>query len=128
MARWWYEMLDPERHRDFMSTTHVGGLPPDPVDRLVGRQVYVVRAAGFTFQFMDLGHLREALAHFRKRVHPSSREAGIELEHYWQLWYERLPQWLFAEPRRVRVVSGLSRALAAFEAAEAKAGRTRRRI
>ncbi len=115
MARWWFEPLDMERHRDFMSTCHIGGMEFEPPrDRLIERRVYFVEAAGFTFQFASLGQLREALGHFERRVNPSSRRPGVSLEHYWQRWFERLPQWLFEERRRVRVVSALSRALQAF--------------
>ena len=116
MARWWSEPLDLERHRDFMSTSHIGGMEFEPPrDRLIERRVYFVEAAGFTFQFASLAQLRAALAYFGERVHPSSRRPGVALEHYWQQWFERLPQWLSEEPRRVRVVSALSRALQVFE-------------
>jgi hypothetical protein len=128
MARWWSEGLDPERHRDFMSSTHIGGLPVEPADRLLARRVYFVRAAGFTFQFVGLCQLRAALARFGRTIHPTSRWPGIDREHFWQGWYERLPQWLLAKPRRVRVVAGLSRALAAFEAGAPKARRIRGRL
>jgi len=98
-----------------MSTSHIGGMEIEPPrDRLIERRVYFVEAAGFTFQFASLGQLPEALGYFEQRVHPSSRQPGVVLEHYWQRWFERLPQWLFEEPRRVRVVSALSRALQAF--------------
>lgn len=116
MARWWSEPLDTARHRDFMCTTHVGGMAIEPPgDRLIERRVYFVEAVGFTFQFASLDQLRDTLRYFERRVHPSSRKPGIELEHYWQRWFERLPQWLSEEPRRVRVVSALSRAIQAFE-------------
>lgn len=117
MARWWSEPLDAERHRDFMSTYHAGGVPIEPPrDRLIERRVFFVEAAGFTFQFASLEQIRAALGYFEQRVHSGSRRPGVELEHYWQRWFERLPQWLSEEPRRARVVSALSRALQAFEA------------
>jgi hypothetical protein len=99
-----------------MSTCHVGGLPIEPPrDPLIELRVFFVEAAGFIFQFASLDQLRAALAYFGQRIHPSSREPGVEREHYWQRWFERLPQWLSEEPRRIRVVSALSRALQAFE-------------
>jgi hypothetical protein len=116
VARWWFEPLDPERHRDFMSTCHIGGVPIEaPRDRLIQSRVFFVEAAGFTFQFASLEQLRATLEHFEQRVHPSSQRPSVELEHYWQRWFERLPQWLSEESRRVRVVSALSRALRTFE-------------
>jgi hypothetical protein len=99
-----------------MSTCHIGGMPIEPPkDRLIEQRVFFVNAAGFTFQFASLEQLRAALTYFEQRVHPSSREPDVTLEHYWQRWFERLPQWLTEEPRRVRVLSALSRALQAFE-------------
>jgi hypothetical protein len=117
VARWWTEPLDTKRHRDFISTSHIGGMEIEPPrDRLIEQRVYFVEAAGFTFQFVSLGQLRETLGYFEQQIHPSSRKPGVVLEHYWQSWFERLPQWLFEEPRRVKVVSALNRALQAFEA------------
>ena len=55
MARWWSEPLDVEKHRDFMGTTHIGGLPIEPVkDRLIEQRVYFVEVAGLTFHFAAL--------------------------------------------------------------------------
>jgi hypothetical protein len=123
VARWWSEPLDPERHRDFMSTCHIGGMPIEPPrDRLIEQRVFFVEAAGFTFQFASLEQLRATLGYFEQRIRASSRRPDVTLEHYWQRWFERLPQWLSEEPRRVRVASALSRALQAFESETA--GRT----
>jgi hypothetical protein len=115
MARMWTEQLDPERHVDHMATTHIGGLPPEPpCDRLIERQVFFVAVCGFTFQFHSLEQIERALSHFERKIHPTSAQPGVTLEHYWQRWYERLPQWLFEEPKRVRVVAALRQALRHF--------------
>jgi hypothetical protein len=115
MARIWKESVDPTRHVDYMATTHVGGFPVDPSpDRLIEREVYFVEVCGFTFQFQSLDQVHEALAHFEQKIHPTSRWPGITLEHYWQRWYERLPQWLLEEPKRRRVVAALRRAADTF--------------
>lgn len=115
MARMWTEPLDPKRHIDYLRTTHIGGFPTEPSrDRLIERRVYFVKVCGFTFQFHSLEQIERALAHFEQRIHPTSMQPGVTLEHYWQLWYERLPQWLFEEQKRMRVVAALSRALRDF--------------
>jgi hypothetical protein len=115
MARIWKERLDPDKHVDYMRTTHIGGFTVEAVrDRLIERDVYFVEVCGFTFQFQSLDQITEALAYFRQKTHPSSREPGVTLEHYWQRWYERLPQWLFEEPKRLRVVAALERAAETF--------------
>ena len=116
MSRHWIEKLDPERHADFMSTTHVGGLPVDsPRSNLEDRLVYFVAVAGFTFQFVNIDQLRDCLKWFRDKIHPSSRTPDVELEHYWQRWYERLPKGITKEPNRQKVVAALERALTDFQ-------------
>ena len=98
-----------------MSTTHIGGLPVEPSqNRLIPRYVYFVAVSGFTFQFVSLEQMQECLAWFSHKTHPSSREPGVTLEHYWQRWFERLPQWLSEEPKRKKVIKALQRALNDF--------------
>ena len=112
MARMWTEPFDCERHVDYMQTTHVGGVVPQPpLDRLIERLVYFVEVCGFTFQFHSVEQLEQALDHFKQKTHPTSAQPGIALEHYWQRWFERLPQRLYEESKRRRVVEALSRAL-----------------
>jgi hypothetical protein len=115
MARWWSEPLDPEKHHDFMSSLQIGGIPAEaPRTPFIKTQVYFVAVAGFTFQFVSLAQLSEALAYFEQESRSPNRRPGVKLEHYWQMWYERLPQWLFEERRRVKVASALRKARAAF--------------
>lgn len=117
MSRHWRERLDPRRHVDYMAGSMWGGYPVvPPDDRLIDRWVYCVRACGFTFQFASLDQVRQCLEHFSRKTHPSGRLAqpppGVHWNHP---WYERLPMWLFEEPKRQRVVKALGRALAEFE-------------
>jgi hypothetical protein len=98
-----------------MRSSQIGGAPIDaPRDRLIERWVYFVEVASFTFQFESLAHLNECLQFFRQKLHPTSRQPDVWLEHYWQRWFERLPQWLFEEPKRVKVVAALERAAKDF--------------
>jgi hypothetical protein len=115
MAHIWKERRDPEKHVDHMQTSQLGGFPVESAsDRLIVRDVYFVEVCGFTFQFQSLDQITEALAYFRQKTYPSSRLPDVTLEHYWQRWYERLPQWLFEEPKRQRVVAALQRAADIF--------------
>jgi hypothetical protein len=114
MSRHWREQLDPSRHADQM-TVHVGGFPVEPPrDRLITKWVYFVDVASFTFQFHSLDQLRECLEFFRQKVHRTSRQPDVYLEHYWQRWFEKLPQWLFEESKRVKVVAALELAAKDF--------------
>lgn len=114
MSRHWREKLDPARHADQM-TIHVGGSPVEPPrDALIEKWVYFVEVASFTFQFHSLDQLRECLEFFKQRIHRTSRQPDIWLEHYWQRWFEKLPRRLFKEPKRVKVVAALEAAACDF--------------
>ena len=116
MARFWKEKLDPNKHTDFMKTMHVGGFPVGfSFDNLNSRWVYFVHVCSFTFQFQSLQQIEECLVHFSQKIHPSSMLPDVTLEHDWQSWEQRLPYWLFEEPKRKRVVKALQCALRAFE-------------
>lgn len=92
-------------------TVHVGGLwSKRPSDRLIEKWGYFVDVASFTFEFQSLDQLRECLIFFRQKIHASSRQPDVKLEHCWQRWFEKLPLWLFEEPKRVKVLAALERA------------------
>jgi hypothetical protein len=112
--RLWRERPNPSVHRDFMSSSHVGGLPPR--DNPLTGWVYFVEVCSFQFQFHSLEQIQECLDYFKQKVHPSTRKPHDGLEHYWQAWYERLPQWLFANSKRQKVVKALEKALVEFQA------------
>jgi hypothetical protein len=115
MAKIWKEPLDAKKHKDFMTGFQDrGGRPPEPKDKLVPRWVYFVREGDFTFQFHSFSQIREALEYFQKQTHPTSRVAGVAVEHYWQRWYERLPPGLRARSRRTRIIKALQKALEQF--------------
>lgn len=122
MPRHWIEQFDSERHRDFMSSRWVDGIPTD-AELTCSTDVFFVAVAGFTFQFATLDQLHECLDWFRVKIHPSSRESGHNLEHYWQRWHERLPKGITKEPKRQKVVKALENALADFAVGkQSKAG------
>jgi hypothetical protein len=99
-----------------MSTTWLGGIPAKPPsDPLVERWAYFVDVCSFTFQFRSIDQLRKCLQFFEQPIRPTSRLPNVTLEHYWQRWHERLPQWLFSEPKRQKVVRALERAVREFE-------------
>jgi hypothetical protein len=115
MARFWKEKLDSTRHRGYICSYTLGGdALPELSDNIIERCVYFVEVCSFTFQFASLAQIEECLAVFSQKIHPSSMEPGITLEHYWQCWEQRLPYWLFEEPKRLRVAKSLRRSLAKF--------------
>ena len=109
----WKEPLDVARHRDFLSGAQdAGGVP---VDRSISDGwVYFVRVCGFTFSFVNLDQVREAIQYFGQTVHPARRSPDRHLEHYWQRWFERLPAGFIGGSKRTRVRRGLTVALTSF--------------
>lgn len=113
MSRHWKEKLDPSKHRDFMrGYQDAGGLPLGaPRDNLLESWVYFVEAAGYTFQFVSVDQISEALRYFEDKTHPSTKEYNSGFEHYWQPWYCRLPPGIKSEAKRSKVVKALNAAL-----------------
>jgi len=114
MAKIWKEELDTARHSNKMGAlvSHgpkIGGL---------ASCVYFVRVCSFTFEFHSIEQIKLCLAYFEKKIHPSSR-IDIRGADSWEVqrWYERLPIYLFEEPKRQRVVKALMSAIRVIEEA-----------
>jgi hypothetical protein len=117
MARHWREKRDETRHTDWMSTTHIGGVPAEkPTVSLIETWSYFVEVCGFRFEFVALDQLRECLAFFTVKHHGPNRLPEVSVEHYWQRWYERLPSGMLASTKREKIAKALRSALADFVA------------
>lgn len=120
MAKWWKEELDTSKHRDHIRAIWRGGyIPEPPKDNLIEKWVYFVEVCSFTFQFMSLAQIREALEYFTQRGHPISstkkRGPGWSGEHWWQAWYQRLPARLFKKSKREKIIKAFKKAIEHFE-------------
>lgn len=108
MSNIWREIADPKKHIDFMSTRNEGGVPVDASrDNLIEKWVYCADVCHFTFQFSSLDQVRECKEYFARSVHPSSKEKGHDLEHYWHPWYSRLPKGINKGAKREQVLKAL---------------------
>ena len=130
MSDHWKELFDETKHLNHMwgpgcdvETTRDQKLDP--------RFVYFVRACGFTFEFHSTDQLDTCLRYFSTKIRPSSRIPWDQLGNYGgdssecQRWFDKLPQELFKDSRRTRVVKALEKARLAF--VESQAGRALRR-
>ena len=114
----WREPFDHKKHSDF-TFAWVGGSLHGNKDGGVDLShpknkphwVYFVTQGDFTFQFQSLDQIKIYVEYFRKKVHPSTIQSGVTLEHYWQRWFERLPPSLSSNRRRPLVLKALERAL-----------------
>lgn len=123
MAHWWTETYDPNEHVNLMKGVVDGvysfDLDQTPSDHLVDKDVYFVRVAGFTFQFLDLRQLKIAAEYFDRRLKGSSQvgDATGAADHWEvQRWFERLPKGLERKERRTEIAKALKQALAEFGA------------
>ena len=113
-------------------------------DKLLPQWTYSVEVCGFTFRFSSLAQLREVLAFYRQKTHPSSRlpdpawvrrEAQHNPNGYretisaimfferdaLQRWFEKVPMYLQENGKRERVVQALGRALEDFASDDGRA-------
>ena len=96
-------------------------------ENLLPSETISVRVCSFTFRFRDIAQIREYLAFYEKKIHPSSRvplsllrgrEHGRGCHVCGERWFERLPMYLQEEPKRQKVVKALAHALEIAEAAK----------
>lgn len=78
----------------------------------------LVTVASFTFQFFTMHQVRDCLAYFDRKTHPTSRQSIGSADHWEaQRWFERLPMYLLEESKRKKVVKALNHALKIAETA-----------
>ena len=84
---------------------------------LVPRKMMLVTVASFTFRFISAGQIKDCLAYYEQKIHPSSMRPIDPAIDRWecQRWFERLPMYLMEEPKHTKVVEALKRALASAE-------------
>jgi hypothetical protein len=136
MARFWKEPLDPNKHKDLMAfgsgfksridwRRQMKSKPRRtrgrPSSLLVQKWVYFVQVCSFTFQFHGLDSIENMLIVFDQKPAPTSHRTwddgkGVDGENERYFWpVERLPLYLFEEPKRQKVVKALKRALEVFQ-------------
>jgi len=129
MSRIWYE-------KELSSDAPVVNAN-SAIGQVLAKKVYFVEVCSFQFRFDSLKQMKEVLDYFEQKTHPSSRlpdeewikaeqrqdpknyrrniKRFIESEHdVIQRWYERLPMWLYEEPKRKKIVKVLKQAFDKF--------------
>jgi hypothetical protein len=108
-----------------------------PIGRVLAQKIYFVEVCSFTFRFNTIEQMKETLIYFEQKTHPSSRLPNEEwinrearqnpknyrqnIENFMrcergeiQRWFERLPMWLYEEPKRQKIVKVLRQAIKEF--------------
>jgi hypothetical protein len=116
MPRYWKEPYTGARYGDRLPNTLAA-----PARGLVRQELICVSVCSFTFKFYGADEIREYVAFFEKKTHPSStipipEGADSFLRWHSQRWYERLPMYLQQEGKRVKVLKALRKALILVEA------------
>jgi len=111
----WY-VDDAQRERHYRAPT------------LIPYKVCLVDVCGFTFIFHSLPQLRLCLEYYSCKHHPSSRRPVYTGDSCWvhyttQRWFDKLPQYLLEEPKRLKVKIALKRAFEEYsKISEAETG------
>ena len=117
MARIWKESYDWTKHRDQMHPVEGINKRHYKAPTLFSEEIYFVRVCSFTFEFHSLLQLKECLRFYSQKIHPSSRVNVAGMDHWESLrWYERLPLYLQEEPKRLKVIAALEKAIGEFAA------------
>jgi len=120
MPRYWKEPYTGFRYGD-----HPPDMLPATARGLVHQELICVSVCSFTFRFYSQDEIREYIAFFEKKTHPTSTlpiPAGSDSFFRWhsQRWYERLPVYLQEESKRAKVLKALQRALVLSETGKLK--------
>ena len=122
MSRIWKEPFRSDKHSS-IPIEYWGSLDAHiRAPGLIPKEVLMVCVASFTFQFFSNQQLRDCLAYYERKTHPSSRLSVGAADHWeGQRWFERLPMYLLEDSKRRKVVKALSQALKLVEAEESPA-------
>ena len=112
MAKWWRE--ERTNLREVMTGPSFDSQRTSSLDP---GYLYHVRIYSFTFRFISLEDIQRCLDYYRVKIHPSTSLPNDVLHgdnSECQRWFEELPRYLCDEPKRVKVVAALSKALEEF--------------
>lgn len=120
MSKIWKEVYDWKNHRNRMWGE---GCEPEktPDANLIPKWVYFVNVCSFTFEFHSVNQIETCYEFYSKKIRPSSCIPENDLWQYGgdhsetQRWFERLPQRLFKEPKRLKVLKALKQAIDEFK-------------
>ena len=114
MARVWKEKYDWTRHRNRMFGEGCD-VETTPDHNIIPKWVYFVSVSQFTFEFHSIMQIKTCQNYFSQKTRPSQR-VDIGAADHWEMqrWYEQLPQRLLEEPKRIKVVKALSKAIKEF--------------
>ena len=113
MAKIHRELADPKKHSDFMSSSIEGGMPVSKSrSNLVPKWVYLADVYNFTFQFASIEQVRQCIAYFESKTHPSTISQHPPHEHYWHPWYCKLPKGINKGVRKQKVLKVLKQIIA----------------
>ncbi len=111
MSKVWRERKNATKHKDFMNSYVLGGIPVEKRDNLIIDWVYFAEVEGFIFQFISLEQVKECKTYFEQKTHSSTKAFHPPYEHYWQPWYCRLPKGITKKNKKRKVLKALNEIL-----------------
>ncbi len=120
MSKYWIEKYNSSKHKNKMWGE--GIKPPEGRHRTLDPyNVYFVRECSFTFEFHSISQLDACIQHFSRKLQPSTKIPGSELDNYgsdyWerQRWFESLPKGLVSNHQRPKILKALEKAKIYFK-------------
>jgi hypothetical protein len=119
MARCWKEKFDSSKHLNRMWGPGCE-VDENPDPSIIPKWVYFVAVCSFTFEFHSINQIQACLKYYSQKMRPCTRIPEKDLWKYggdhWEVhsWFEKLPQRLLEEPKRLKVVKALERSLSEF--------------
>lgn len=107
---------DPEIHRDYMSSSNEGGIKIKNPHLVKGiPHVFTLEVGKTCLVFKNINHMKEAKEFFEKLLRPSTTGSPPPHEHYWHIWYARLPKNILKASNRDKIFKAISSALIKYE-------------
>ena len=103
-----FQKLNPKIHFDFISSSGCGGVQiKKPLVINNEEVVIVLNIKEHQLIFTDFNQLLQAKDFFKLKLRPSDRGTLNKLEHYWQIWHNRLPKEVIKGSNKEKIVNAI---------------------
>lgn len=102
----------PKIHRDYMSSLVEGGIEIKTSHLIKGiPHVFTLEISKTLLVFKDITQLKEARDFFERKLRPSTSGNPPPFEHFWHVWYGRLPKNALKSSNKEKVLNAINNAL-----------------
>lgn len=107
---------NPEIHLDYMSFVNEGGVSIKSPHIIKGKKfVFVLTIGEESLIFKDIAQIKEAKDFFERKLRPSTVSNPPPYEHFWHIWFGRLPKKALKASNRDKILKAINLALEKYE-------------